>query len=47
MVTRVLEREESPVDIKCQFMEVVLVIFPGWESEVAQLQENTAHPLES
>jgi len=47
MVTRVLEREESPFDIKSQVMKILLVIFPGQELTVAQLQEDTAYPLES
>ena len=47
MVTRVFEREESPFDIKCQFMKLVLVILPGKGLGVAQLQETATHPLES
>jgi hypothetical protein len=47
MVTRVFEREESPLDIKCQFIEIVLAIFPSRGLAVAQLQEATTHLLES
>jgi hypothetical protein len=47
IVARVFEREESPLDIKCKFMEVAFVVFPDRESEIARLQKNTACPLES
>lgn len=47
MVTRVFEREESPLDIKCQFIKIVLAIFPSQGLAIAQMQEDTTHVLES
>lgn len=47
MVTRVFEREEGPLDIKRQFIKIMLVIIPSQGLALAQLQEDTTHPLES
>ena len=47
MVARVFEREESPFDLKRQFMKIVLVIFPSQRLAATQLQEDATHLFES
>lgn len=47
VIARVFEREESPFDLKRQFMKIVVVIFPSQGLAAAQLQEDATHLLES